>query len=118
MEEERRSAREEMTEMDRNPQSAAEEIRNRAVDGVGTRDESKIKPPSINSYSCSARKRRVTQSDDEDRRIFEEHIRRMSEYASKRIKIDEERMISQREAENNVQERLNREKNLMNVVLI
>lgn len=115
-EEERRTEREERTAMDRRLQGAGEEIRNRAVGSIVSSDEVQITPPtppsSTNSIVGSHSRRRAFESDEDDRVMLDDHIRRMSAYESKRLKIDEETMKLQRDSEKNMNERLNREHEL------
>lgn len=112
MEEGRRTEREERTTMDRLLQDAGEEIRNRAVGGLveqSTVDNIITPPSSTNSVGASSSRRRPFESDDEDRQLLDEHMKRMSDYESKKLKLHEEHMQFQRESEKNMTERLDRD---------
>lgn len=111
MEEGRRAEREERNTMDRRLQQAGEEIRNMAVGGLVETDESEIitPPSSTNSVAGSASRRRPFDSEIEDRQLLDEHIKRMSDYESKRLKIEEEMMQFRRESERKMSERLARD---------
>lgn len=112
-EEERRAERDERTEMDRRLKSAGEQIRNQAVGEIEHNNELPLSPPSSsNSAAVSASMRIGFESDDDERRLLDEHIKRMSEYEARRLKIEEERNILQRNAENNVNDRYLRDKQL------
>lgn len=113
MEEERRNEREERTTMDKRLQEAGEAIRNRAVGGAGetTETQSEVITPSTstNSVVGSVPRRGTVEGEDEERQLLDEHIKRMSEFETKRLKIDEDRMAFEVESEKNSTLRLNRD---------
>lgn len=89
-EEERMEERQERTTMDRRLQDSGDEIRIRAVGAIFTNNEVEITPPS--SSNSIASRFRAFESDEDERRLLDDHIKQISEYESKRIKIDEQRM--------------------------
>lgn len=100
-----------MTEMDRRLQHAGMDIRNRTGGGIEQKTSSQMTPPSsCDSVPRSAHRRLNFESDDDDLRLIDEHIRSVSEKEVKRIKMEEERIKYQREANISMNKRFEQER--------
>lgn len=119
--EERRIEQDQQTTMGRIIHEEGGNIRNRAVGGVEERSETKVVCPHTSSNSVigsTSGRRHLESYQDGERKLLDENIQTLSEYDSKRLHVDEQRMNFQIEAENTtLQLKRNKDFNLLRLPL-